>query len=62
MWLLGEEAGAKPVGPRGRAARVGGVHRRVIALAAAIRELVATSDPMVVKLPLRDGGDSSLPC
>jgi hypothetical protein len=33
---------------------------RALALAAAIRKLVVTTDPLVVKMLLRDGGDSSL--
>ena len=35
---------------------------RALALAAAIRELVVTTDPLVVKILLRGGGDSLLFC
>ena len=51
-WLLGAGAGAE----RRRAKPV------ALALAAAIRELVVTTDPLIVKVLLRDGGNSSLRC
>ena len=35
---------------------------QALALAVAIRELVVTTDPLVVNSLLRDGGDSSLLC
>jgi hypothetical protein len=39
--------------------RLLGVGAGAVALAAAIRELVVTTDPLVVKMLLRDGGNSS---
>ena len=51
-WLLGAGAGAGG-GKRHRANRKG----KALALAAAIRELVITTDPLIVKLVLRCGGD-----
>jgi hypothetical protein len=56
--LLGAGAGAerrraKPVGPAGEASCASS---RALA---AIRELVVTTDPLVVKMMLRDGGNSS---
>jgi hypothetical protein len=57
--VLGAGAGvrhrAKPVGPAEEVSCAG----RALALAAAIRELV-TTDPLIVELLLREGGDSPL--